>query len=223
MFDKSQLALVENEVDKEILSQYLQASNNHEGLYDFEDNHLIYQAIPHLSFPSSWKVQILPGFKCAARFRILSGNAEVSVILDLVGRSSCYYPAWEVYPYQDDVATMPMLNIEELFEVIKRSIQQQLKSNEQLSSIKIESVANLKFKVPLILEPQLDESEQLISVKDPSIGLDVWAWNKEDLILEIHEQILMLWKEYAMANPENLTSDACNLKEKLLNAIEIER
>lgn len=68
--------------------------------------------MPYFEFPQGWKVSITPPFTgAAARFRIRSGNAEVSVYFDIGNRLGFYTdenmkakPYWEVYPfpYEDE-------------------------------------------------------------------------------------------------------------------------
>lgn len=93
-----------------------------------------------------------------------------------------------------------------------------------LSYIRIQEVAfdskKLIFNTPLVLQPQLDEeSKQLLMVEDSNIGLDVFAYTREDLIHEINDQVIMMWEEYAQADSNVLASDARQLQKKLLNAI----
>lgn len=93
-----------------------------------------------------------------------------------------------------------------------------------LSYIRLQEVSfdskKLIFNTPLVLQPQLDEeSKQLLMVEDSNIGLDVFAYTREELIHEINDQVMMMWEEYAQADPNLLASDARQLKEKLLNAI----
>ena len=71
------------------------------------------------------------------------------------------------------------------------------------------------FSYPLILEPKIDESSQLITATDPSIGLLTFAENREDLIEEIKEQLAFMWDAYVMSQEEDLAPDALRLREKL--------
>jgi hypothetical protein len=93
-----------------------------------------------------------------------------------------------------------------------------------LSYIRLQEVSfnskTLIFNTPLVLQPKLDEeSKQLLIVEDSNIGLDVFAYTREDLIHEINDQVMMMWEEYAQADPNVLASDARQLQKKLLNAI----
>lgn len=65
-----------------------------------------------------------------------------------------------------------------------------------------------------------EDTSQLFVVEEPSIGIQVFAYTRDDLINEINEQILMMWDEYAQANVEDLASDAQHLRKQLLNQIE---
>lgn len=73
-----------------------------------------------------------------------------------------------------------------------------------------------KFEPPLCFEPVLDDSEQLIVVEDPSLSLHVFAQTREQLEIELAEQIDMLWAEYATEEDDKLTDDAKLLKAELL-------
>ncbi len=79
----------------------------------------------------------------------------------------------------------------------------------------------LKLRQPLELQPFLDdESQQYLCVAAPEIGLDAFALNRQQLFDEIHEQLGMLWVEYAQEANERLDNQAQRLKEALKNLIE---
>ena len=76
---------------------------------------------PYISFPSDWKIQIVPPFHDAViRFRVrLPSGKERSVYLDT--RDSLGFhgsPYWEVYPYRGDTARCDREEVEKLLEYI---------------------------------------------------------------------------------------------------------
>ena len=83
--------------------------------------------IPEISFPSWWKVKIIPPFGGAlVRFIVTRGKAEVSVYLDGYDRLGYYgSPYWEVYPVSGDVERVYMNDVDVLLKVINKSIQDQ--------------------------------------------------------------------------------------------------
>jgi hypothetical protein len=95
-----------------------------------------------------------------------------------------------------------------------------------LSPINIRQVPRydkkLRLKIPLLLTPKMDEeTEQLLVVENPQIGIYVFAHTRDELIHEINEQIVMMWDEYVVnVNVEELASDALKLRETLLITIE---
>lgn len=78
----------------------------------------------------------------------------------------------------------------------------------------------LIFRQTLRLTPYMDEeTSQLFIVEDPEIALYAFAYNRDELIYEINEQITMMWEEYVEAEPQDLALDARQLREKLRNKI----
>jgi hypothetical protein len=94
-----------------------------------------------------------------------------------------------------------------------------------LSSILLTEVSyqetKLRFKQSLRLTPTMDEeSSQLFVVEDNNINLHVFAYTRDDLIHEINEQIVMMWKSYVKRDVNRLAQDARELREILLNTLE---
>lgn len=75
------------------------------------------------------------------------------------------------------------------------------------------------FTKPLELTPDLDETQQLYCLEYNKLGIDVYAYTRDQLDLELREQIAFLWDSYAMADDEELTAAAQQLKNDLLAAI----
>ncbi len=91
--------------------------------------------IPALQFPPDMLVRIIPPFSGAVVRFLVSykdhPNTQVSVYLDcydLLGAVG--EPYWEVYPYQDDVMRVPMMEADKLMTAIKCSL------NEQVQKVK---------------------------------------------------------------------------------------
>lgn len=74
----------------------------------------------------------------------------------------------------------------------------------------------LKADPALTLEPALDETRQLLCIEQSDFGIDVYATTREGLLGELHEQLGMLWQEYAQAADEELDAMALRLKHALL-------
>ena len=77
----------------------------------------------------------------------------------------------------------------------------------------------LKATPALTFEPVLDDSKQLLCIKLGALGLDVYATSRETLLAELHEQLAMLWQEYAQTPDEELDGPALQLKRALLNRL----
>lgn len=74
-----------------------------------------------------------------------------------------------------------------------------------------------RFTEPMVLQPSLDEeSQQLYVVEEPSLTLYAYAQTREQLLLEISEQIAFMWDEYVQAEDQDLAADALDLKQSLV-------
>jgi len=74
----------------------------------------------------------------------------------------------------------------------------------------------LKALPALTFEPTLDDTKQLLCIEKSELGIDVYATTRETLLAELHEQISMLWQEYAQALDDDLDAPARQLKQALL-------
>lgn len=90
-----------------------------------------------------------------------------------------------------------------------------------LSALVLDTVRHgtltLKAAPALTLEPTLDETKQLLCIEHGKLGIDVYATTRETLLAELHEQVAMLWQEYAQVPDEALDANARQLKQALLN------
>lgn len=77
----------------------------------------------------------------------------------------------------------------------------------------------LLFHEPLKLTPELTASRQHVTLKDDALHIHVIAPTREDLQAELHEQIGVLWSEYALEADEKLSDAARALKMRLRSAL----
>jgi len=89
-----------------------------------------------------------------------------------------------------------------------------------LSPMTFESVTcnnrTLQLALPLTLVPTLDEdTKQLYVVADAALGLHAYAYTREDLADEVAEQLVYLWQEYGLEDPEALSGEARDLRQAL--------
>ena len=68
----------------------------------------------------------------------------------------------------------------------------------------------------MTLEIKMEQTKQLLNVTYPELGIDVFATTLEGLLVELQEQLAMLWHEYALASDEVLDAPARQLKQALL-------
>lgn len=67
------------------------------------------------------------------------------------------------------------------------------------------------------LIPTVSSDEQLVCIAYEPWGLDVFAETRTELLLEVKNQLLMLWTEYAKETDVALSEPARDLKRQLLN------
>lgn len=75
---------------------------------------------------------------------------------------------------------------------------------------------SLVLTTPTRVEPQMDETGQLICIENEDLGISVFARTREALLDELKEEIEILWCEYAKEKDEMLTDKALRLKKNLL-------
>ena len=78
-----------------------------------------------------------------------------------------------------------------------------------------------KFEFIKLLEltPEFNETQQLYCLEKPELGIDVYVYTRDQLDLELREQIAFLWDTYAMAADDELTGAAIIVKQNLLAKI----
>jgi hypothetical protein len=90
----------------------------------------------------------------------------------------------------------------------------------ELSEVEFEGV-RLRFKETMRLQPRLNEDNpQFVSVQEPQLGLDAFAGTVNDLLDEVAEDLVVVWKHYAKAPDSDLSPKALDLKRRLLAAME---
>jgi hypothetical protein len=72
---------------------------------------------------------------------------------------------------------------------------------------------------PLKLTPDRNETKQLYCLEYADLGIDVFACTRDQLDLELREQIAFLWDNFALADDTELTKSALQLKDNLLNTL----
>jgi hypothetical protein len=108
---------------------------------------------------------------------------------------------------------------------VPRSISEVVNINDlDLSPFRIAAIPygskSLRLRQPLTLQPESNESFQLLSLQHKELGIDVFASTRDGLLNELHEQFAMLWKEYALADENTLSPRAAMLKKTLMASIE---
>lgn len=89
-----------------------------------------------------------------------------------------------------------------------------------LSILEVDAISHGRVRLAaasiLSLQVQTDATRQLLCVEDVDLGITAYAPTRAGLLAEIHEQIAMLWTEYASAADSELDGPARQLKQALL-------
>ena len=79
----------------------------------------------------------------------------------------------------------------------------------------------MRFKEAVRLQPRLnDDTPQFVRVEDQSLGLDAFAGTVSDLLDEVAEDLVVVWRHYALASDADLSPKALELKHRLLAVME---
>lgn len=151
-------------------------------------------------------------------------NHEITIIHPLTSRSlSCFY--------EDDFEESLLENRKELVQVTGEV---ELDSEDNIK--RITGVVDFNFVdlSPITIKefeyedgilvlneqkelvPTMDETGQFYTVEDPIIGLDVFAYTRNELREAIQDNLIFLWQTYTSAKDEELTEKAKELKNNLL-------
>ena len=76
---------------------------------------------------------------------------------------------------------------------------------------------------PVIFKPMLDNSYQHFTLQDSPFGIQLLAVGREELEIEIYDELDLLWRQYVEERDEMLNDDALKLKYQLLEAFEVAR
>jgi hypothetical protein len=138
---------------------------------------------------------------------------------------------WLECIYEDDLEPMLFENRRDLIQVTGRVIPdddghpKKIVEAEEIRDLDLSPFVlgevvgeevRLKLTKQVILTPILSESEQLICLEYADWDLSVFAPTRLELYVELKEQVLMLWGEYAKEDDEVLSEPAKALKAKLL-------
>ena len=94
-----------------------------------------------------------------------------------------------------------------------------------LSDIEIDSFKvggkRIIAKQPVIFKPMLDDTYQHFTLRDSLFGIQLLAGGREELKIDIYNELDLLWRQYAEERDEVLSDDALELKNQLLDAFEV--
>ncbi|GBU24462.1 hypothetical protein R83H12_01092 [Fibrobacteria bacterium R8-3-H12] len=129
------------------------------------------------------------------------------------------------YSVEPQMLTVSILK-DEVMDILKSLAKMKLiKLETNLSTIELDYIdwngKKLHFKNYLVLTPKLDDTKQLYTIDYPKLGLIAFAYTRQELIEDIKSDIVYLWEEYALASNNELTEDAKQLKNELLELIEV--
>jgi hypothetical protein len=68
---------------------------------------------------------------------------------------------------------------------------------------------------PIRVEPSFDQEDQIFSAVIPEFGVDAFAETRAELEAGIVDELQVLWREYAEADPDELAADAQELRKAL--------
>ena len=84
----------------------------------------------------------------------------------------------------------------------------------ELSSLEYGSI-RLRAQPALKLDLVTDDSQQLLCVENEALGIHAFAATRDAFLIEVEEQVTMLWREFAMADDAELDRPALALKTTL--------
>ena len=78
-------------------------------------------------------------------------------------------------------------------------------------------------KQPVSFQPVLDETSQYYVLQDTPFGIQLLAGLREELEIDLYDELDFLWRQYAAESDDELTADALELKQQLLGTFELAR
>ncbi len=123
----------------------------------------------------------------------------------------------------DKIEQIPEHYLQDVIDFIGHILDRQ---SPDLSPIELKEIALeeriLRFRSPLVLIPESDETKQLLCVKEPNLGIDLCAETRDELYELLLQEIEVLWFEYALERDDRLNSGSLELKNRLLAHIDEE-
>lgn len=90
----------------------------------------------------------------------------------------------------------------------------------EMNEVEFEGI-RLRFRETIRLQPRLhDDNPQFVSIEEPRLGIDAFAGTVSDLLDEVAEELVVVWKHYAKAPDSDLSPKALDLKHSLLAAMD---
>jgi hypothetical protein len=142
-----------------------------------------------------------------------------------------YHPAYQINEGSSNEPRVPSFDDTELYV-------SNISSNSSMPTIEIaeyckpslsqiilrevhDSRLTLRFNQSVELIPFMDESGELVCVEDSALGIAAFARTRGGLVYEIQQQLLMLWREYALEEDQYLSEPAIELKRNLKSRLEV--
>jgi hypothetical protein len=73
---------------------------------------------------------------------------------------------------------------------------------------------------PFRINLEWDETGELLCAKHEGLGIDTFAFTREELEDDIHVNIKFLWKAYALGDEKSMNHEARQLRQNLLALLE---
>ena len=180
------------------------------------------------------------------RYRIV-GIKTATITCHLIGidfdrrMSRLLYPPTErelQFHYQPEMEETLFVNARELIQVVgqieidvngepKRICEVEKIIEVDLSDIEIDGFEvggkRIIAKQPVIFKPMLDNTYQHFTLQDSPFGIQLLAVGREELEIDIYDELDLLWRQYVEEKDEMLNDDALKLKYQLLEAFEVAR
>ena len=140
--------------------------------------------------------------------------------------------------YQPEVEETLFVNARELIQVVgqtefdingdpKRIREVEKVIEVDLSDIEIDGFEvggkRIITKQPVIFKPMLDNTSQHFTLQASPFGIQLLAVGREELEIDIYDELDLLWRQYVEERDEILHDDALKLKYQLLEAFEVAR
>ncbi len=81
-------------------------------------------------------------------------------------------------------------------------------------------VTKLRCREPLCFTVTYEIENDILTIEEPKLGVNTFAFSRCVLAQQLNEQLVMLWREYALAEDDTLSKPAQKLKARLLAAFD---